>query len=59
MELGAQNSYYNLAGPSGFLGNVFNRPSSVGVVKTLVCCMEDEIAKPTPEFSKKKKKKMS
>lgn len=56
VELGAQNSYYNLARPGGFLGNVFNRPSAVGVVKTLVCCMKDEIAKPTPEFSKKNKK---
>ena len=54
MELDAQSSYYNVAGPGGFSGSVCNGPSSVGVVKNLVCFMKKEIAKQIPEFSPKK-----
>lgn len=49
MELDAQSSYYNLAGPGGFSGNVSHGPSSGGVVKNLVCFMKKEIAKQIPE----------
>lgn len=59
MELDARRSYYNLAAPGGFLGNVCNGPSSVGVVKNLACFMQKEIAKQIPEFSPKKRKKKS
>lgn len=40
VELGSRGSYYNLAGPGGFPGNVFTRPTSAGVVKSLGCFMK-------------------
>lgn len=61
VELDAQSSYYYLAGPGGFLVSICNGPSSVGVVKNLVCFMKKEIAKqmarvlPNPSAKKKKK----
>ena len=62
MELDAQSSYYYLAGPGGFLVSICNGPSSVAVVKNLVCFMKKEIAKQMPGFSPTpppKKKKIS
>lgn len=52
MELDAQSSYYNLAGPGCFSNNVFNEPNSVDIIKNLVCFMKKEIAKQISKFSK-------
>ena len=45
-----QSSNYNLSGPGDFSGNVFIGPSSVHIVKNLVCFMKKEIAKQIPDL---------